>query len=264
MRIIKSKLLKENKNFILENIKQAKQYLEQGKLSDEDFKTLVSIDPTPTRKFVGWMGKQWINKTVTDIDDLRNTVEEYNTFLNKGKAKTKDVNAFKSFADLKNEVDTINKSGEGVSVKDLESDYEIIIDTPDLLVMTPHTHEASRKLGLSYFAFRDCTDEMGNTTGEKDSAWCTTYKAPDHFNDYYYSNNVTFYYVLVKSPAMIEQLKKAFPGSHKKNKKLEKYKAMMVVALAVLSDSKIDGYDGLDDQISPKDIKTFTRITGLK
>ena len=264
MRIIKSKLLKENKNFILENVKQAKQYLDQGKLSDEDFKTLVSIDPTPTRKFVGWMAKQWISKTVTDIDDLRNTVEEYNTFLNKGKAKTKDINSFKSFADLKNEVDTINKSGEGVSVKDLESDYETIIDTPDLLVMSPHTHEASRKLGLSHFAFRDCTDKNGNTTGEKDSAWCTTYKAPDHFNDYYYSHNVTFYYVLVKSPAMIEELQKAFPGNHKKNKKLKKYKAMMVVALAVLSDGKIDGYDGLDDQISAKDIKTFTQITGLK
>ena len=86
MRIIKSKLLKENKNFILENVKQAKQYLDQGKLSDADFKALVSIDPTPTRKFVGWMAKQWISKTVTDIDDLRNTVEEYNVFLNKGKA----------------------------------------------------------------------------------------------------------------------------------------------------------------------------------
>ena len=264
MRIIKSKLLKENKNFILENVKQAKQYLDQGKLSDEDFKTLVDIDPTPTRKFVGWMAKQWISKTVTDIDDLRNTVEEYNVFLNKGKAKTKDITAFKSFADLKNEVDTINKSGEGVSVKDLENDYETIIDTPDLLVMSPHTHEASRKLGLSHFAFRDCTDEKGNTTGKKDSAWCTTYKAPDHFNDYYYTHNVTFYYVLVKSPAMIEELQKAFPGNHKKNKKLKKYKAMMVVALAVLSDGKIDGYDGLDDQISAKDIKTFTQITGLK
>ena len=264
MRIIKSKLLKENKNFILENVKQAKQYLDQEKLSGADFKTLVSIDPTPTRKFVGWMSKQWISKTVTDIDDLRNTVEEYNTFLNKGKAKTKDINSFKSFADLKNEVDTINKSGEGVSVKDLEMDYETIIDTPDLLVMCPHTHEASRKLGLSHFAFRDCTDENGNTTGEKDSAWCTTYKAPDHFNSYYHNSNVTFYYVLVKSPAMIEELQKAFPGSHKKNKNLRKYKARMVVALAVLPNGMIDGYDGLDDQMSSGDIKTFTKITGLK
>jgi hypothetical protein len=43
MKIIKSKLLKENKNFILENVKQAKQYLDQGKLSDADFKTFTQI-----------------------------------------------------------------------------------------------------------------------------------------------------------------------------------------------------------------------------
>jgi hypothetical protein len=194
------------------------------------------------------MAKQWISKTVTDIDDLRNTIEEYNVFLNKGKAKTKDINAFRSFADLKKEVDTINQSGEGISVKDLESDYDTVIDNSDLLVMSPHTHEASRKLGLSYFSFRDCEG------GGKDSAWCTTYKAPDHFNDYYYSNNVTFYYVRVKSPQMIEQLKQAFP---------KKYKAMEVVALAVLDNGMIDGYDGLDKQLSKKEIDTFTNIVGI-
>jgi hypothetical protein len=248
MKLTYTKLLVENKKFILENVSQAKQYLSSGKLSDKELETLINIDPTPTRKFVGWMAKQWISKTVTDIDDLRNTIEEYNVFLNKGKAKTKDINAFRSFADLKKEVDTINQSGEGISVKDLESDYDTVINNSDLLIMSPHTHEASRKLGLSYFSFRDCED------GGKDSAWCTTYKAPDHFNDYYYSNNVTFYYVRVKSPQMIEQLKQAFP---------KKYKAMEVVALAVLDNGMIDGYDGLDKQLNKKEIDTFTNIVGI-
>ena len=177
MKFTHSKLLTENKKYIIENVSQAKTYVGQGKLSEDELKQLIEIDPTPTRKYVGWMAKQWAAKTVTDIDDLRNTVEEYNTFLTKGKAKTKDINQFKSFEDLKKEVDAINKSGDAVSIKDLESDYETIIDNSDLLIMTPHTHEASRKLGLSQFAFRDCGD------GKKDSAWCTTYKAPDHFND---------------------------------------------------------------------------------
>jgi len=127
---------------------------------------------------VGWMAKQWVNKTVTDIDDLKNTIEEYNTFLEKGKTKTKDINQFKLFSDLYNEVDQLNQTGEGTSLKDLESDYDTVLDNSDLLIMSPHTHEASRKLGLSYFAFRDCEG------GGKDSAWCTTYRAPNHFNDY--------------------------------------------------------------------------------
>jgi hypothetical protein len=243
------KLIREEVSRVLkENVRQAKQYHEQGKLAQEDLKKLIEIDPTPTRKFVGWMAKQWINKTVSNIDDLRNTIEEYNVFLEKGKAKTKDINQFKSFKDLHSEVDQINKSGEGVTVKDLESDYDTIIDNSDLLIMSPHTHEASRKLGLSQFAFRDCEG------GGKDSAWCTTYKAPDHFNSYYYKNNVTFYYIKVKSQKFIDKLKEVFPN---------RWKKMIVTALAVLPDGRIDGYDGLDNQISERDINTFTSIIGI-
>jgi hypothetical protein len=245
MRIHKP-LLKENKQYILENVKQAKQYVQAGKLSEQDLKTLIEIDPTPTRKFVGWMAKIWITEH-PDLDDLGNTVEEYNTFLEKGKAKTKDIYQFKSFKDLQSEVDTINQSGEGVSNKDLESDYDVVIDNTDLLIVSPHTHEASRKLGLSHFAFRDCE-------GGKDSAWCTTYRAPDHFNKYYHSNNVTFYYIKVKSPKLIEQLMQAFP---------KRWKNMVVVAFAVYNDGKIEGYDGVDSQIKPKDIRTFTNIIGI-
>jgi hypothetical protein len=248
MKLNYSKLRTENKVYILENIKQAKVYLDQTKISKEELKELIKIDPTPTRKFVGWIAKQWINKTVTDLDDLRNTIEEYNTFLEKGKAKTKDINQFKSFSDLYNEVDELNQSGAGASIKDLESDYDTVINNSDLLIMSPHTHEASRKLGLSYFASRSCKD------GGKDSAWCTTYKAPDHFNDYYYKKNVTFYYIKVKSENLIKQLKEVFP---------RRWKQLVVVALAVLDNGNIDGYDGLDKQITPNDIKIYTDIIGI-
>lgn len=239
------KVTKSNKPFILENLKLAKQYADQGKLSQEDLSRLVQADPTPQKKYVGWMAKIWIVEK-PDFDDLRNTVEEYNVFLSKGKAKTKDITAFKTFKELHSEVEQINTSGEGISVRELENDYEVIIDNSDILIVSPHTHEASRKLGLSQFAFRDC--EQG-----KDSAWCTTYKAPDHFNSYYYANNVTFYYIKVKSPEMIEKLKTAFT----------KWKEMVVIALAVMQGGQMDGYDGKDKQISKKDIQEFIRIIGI-
>ena len=235
-----------NKSYILENLNLAKQYVDQGKLSKEDLKKLITADPTPQKKYVGWMAKVWMTEK-PNFDDLRNTVEEFNVLLNKGKTKTKDINRFKSFKDLHSEVDGINKSGEGISVKELENDYETIVDNSDVLIMSPHTHEASRKLGLSKFSFRDCE-------GGKDSAWCTTYKAPDHFNDYYYKHNVTFYYIRVKSQKLIEKLKQAFP---------EKYKELEVVALAVLNDNMIDGYDGLDHQMNKKEIEKYTNIIGI-
>jgi len=246
MKVSNIPLLKKNREYILENVKQAKQYVQSGKLSNDDLKTLIEIDPTPTRKFVGWMAKIWITEH-PDLDDLVNTVEKYNTFLEKGKAKIKDIYQFKTFKELQSEVDDINQSGEGVSVRDLESDYDVVIDSSDLLIASPHTHEASRKLGLSHFAFRDCE-------GGKDSAWCTTYKAPNNFNDYYYARKVTFYYIKVKSERMIEQLKQAFPKT---------WQSMVVVALAVLPNGKIDGYDGLDKQIKKADIQTFTNIIGI-
>jgi hypothetical protein len=247
MNIKSAKLLTENKVYIAENLKLAKQYLDAKKISKQDFDALVKADPTPQKKYVGWMAKIWITEK-PDLDDLRNAVEEFNTFLDKGKTKTKDINQFKSFQDLKKEVDAINQSGESISVKDLENDYDTVINNSDLLIMSPHTHEASRKLGLSKFAFRDCEG------GGKDSAWCTTYKAPDHFNDYYYNNNVTFYYIRVKSQELIQKLEQAFPKT---------YKQLEVVALAVLNYGKIDGYDGLDKQMSSEEIQKYTEIIGI-
>jgi len=244
---IRKPLLREYKIDILENVKQTKQYVQSGKLSEEDLKTLIEIDPTPTRKFVGWMAKIWITEH-PDLDDLRNTIEEYNTFLEKGKTKTKDIYQFKTFRELQSEVNDIKQSGKGVSIRDLEQNYDTIVDNQDLLIMSPYTHAASRKLGLSHFAFRDCEE------GGKDSAWCTTYKAPDHFNDYYYRDNLTFYYIKVRSEKLFRELKKAFP---------ENWQRMVVTAITVDTVGNLQGFDGLDKKIKQDDIKTFTNIIGI-
>lgn len=249
MNLLKTPLHRKNKPALLENMKQAKTYLDKGTLSKENLERLINIDPTSTRKFVGWMAKQLIKKSVTDWDILKSTIEEYNTFLEKGKAKTKDINQFKTFQDLEKEVEYLNQSGEGVSVKDLESDYDTVLDNSDLLIMSPHTHEASRKIGLKYFSYRDCED------GSKDSAWCTTYKTSSHFNSYYYNNDVTFYYIRIKSESLMSELKQAFG---------ERGDRLVVVALAVLEGGEIDGYDGLDKQMSEEDISKYTGIIGIK
>jgi len=248
MKLLNTPLTKKHLKPIKENIKVANNLVSQNKLSEEDLKMLVSFDPSKTKKFVGWMAKVWINES-PDKDDLRNTIEEFNVFLEKGKAKTKDINIFKSFSDLKKEVEDINNEGNNLSLKDLENDYEVILDNSDILIASPHTHEASRKLGLTKFAFRDCGD------GTKDSSWCTTYKAPDHFNNYYYANGVTFYYIRIKSNQMLEKLKEAFPSN---------YKQYVVVAIAILQNGEMDAYDGLDRQMNSNIIKKYTSIIGIE
>ena len=251
---------KNENSSILENKRQAELYMTQGKLSDEDFIKLLDMDPTKKKKYVGWMAKQWIRQWKSNgekrfsIDDLRNTIEEYDVFLNKGKVKTKDINVFKTFEDLASEVKELNDTGEGLSDADKENDYDTIVDNNNILVIRPHTHEASRKLGLTTFKYRDC----GN--GNKDSSWCTTYKTSDHWNNYYFKNNVTFYYFLIKSDVLMIKLESSFPRI---NDNTTCGKNMRVVALAVFPNGEIDGYDGLDKQIHQTSVDKFRKIVGV-
>ena len=237
---------------IVENKKQAELYVTQGKLSLDDFNKLLDADPSKQKKYVGWMTKQWINNGGKfTFDDLRNTIEEYDVFLSKGKVKTKDFDAFKTFEDMAAEVKELNDTGSGLSNTELENDYEVILDDSDKLVICPHTHEASRKLGLTTFAYRDC----GNG---KDSAWCTTYKPSDHWNKYYLKDGATFYYIKIKSDKLMEKLKNAFPKIGEN---------IRVVAIAVLSDGRMDAYDGKDERFdigtSQTNVDKFIKIIGL-
>jgi len=235
-------------SILQENRKVAKELVVQGKLTPEEFEQLQTIDPSQTKKYMGWLAKQWVSKSVTDIDELRNKIEEYDAFVKNGKAKTKDIYQFPSFADLKKEVDELNAAG-SESKSELRDDYEIIMDTDKLFIAVPHTHEASRYLGLSKFQYRDCEG------GSKDSAWCTTYKAPDHFNDYYFKQQITFYYIRIKDEAMIELAKAAFPA---------RGGAMVVTALLVDKNGKVSScYDGDDKQMSGPEITKFRKIIGI-
>jgi len=196
------------------------------------------------------------NKSQLDYVAVKLNVEDRNEFnslmnaLNAQDIKYSDLKkqiedgSLKTIEDLK-KLKTTSKTD---TSKSLESDYETIIDNSDLLIMSPHTHEASRKLGLSHFTFRDCE------SGGKDSAWCTTFKSPDHWNSYYTKSFLTFYYVKIKSSEMIEKLKKVFPKN---------WKNMVVVALTVSEKNEIKGWDGLDKKMSSNDVKTFTNLIGI-
>jgi len=182
-------------------------------------------------------------KDKNEFNSLMNALDTQGIKYSDLKKQIED-GSLKTIEDLK-KLKTMSKTD--VS-KSLESDYETIIDNSDLLIMSPHTHEASRKLGLSHFTFRDCK------SGGKDSAWCTTFKSPDHWNSYYNANFLTFYYVKIKSSEMIEKLKKVFPKN---------WKNMVVVALTISEKNEIEGWDGLDKKMSSNDVKTFTNLIGI-
>ena len=236
------------KTVLRENTKFAKLQVINGKLTSEEFKQLVGIDPSPTKKYVGWMAKQWIAKNVTDIDELRNKIEEYDAFFKSGKAKTKDVYQFTSFDDLKKEVGELNAIG-SESNSELRDDYEVVMDTDRLYIAAPHTHEASRYLGISKFQYRDCEG------GTKDSAWCTTYKSPDHFTDYYFKQNYTIYYIRIIDELLIEKVKVKFP---------KRGGAMVVTAVLITKEGVVHSwYDGNNKTLTQSEITTFRALIGI-
>lgn len=238
---------------LYESLSQAKTYVTSGKLTSEELQQLIAIDPTKQKKYLGWMAKKWIDvgKTPSDLTQLKQLIPTFDTFVNKNKIDTKDINSFKSIKDLADKIDVIQSTGEHISTSELEKDVETILSNKDLLIMSPHTHEASRKLGLTHFAFRKCKG------GGLDSAWCTTYKTSDHWDDYYYAQDVTFYYVKVTSTELMEKLKELFP---------KRYDKLVVMAFAVIPMKKmvIDAYDGKDKQIKKSDIKKIVDALGIE
>lgn len=236
------RMLRESINMILESRQLTKALVQKGELSAEDYATLEQTDPTPQKKYLYWMAKQFLAKNAT-LDQLRNSIEEFELFLKRGRVKDRDINVYKDYASLKRVVDELNEKGVK-SNKELEDDYEVVEDTDDLYIAVPHTHEASRKLGLSKFAYRK-RDDCGS-----DSAWCTTYKTDSHFLDYYYNQKITFYYVLVKSETLKLKLKKIF-GKDWEDKTM--------VAMTVHENGNIDAYDAMDARMSDLEIKKFRK-----
>ena len=132
------------------------------------------------------------------------------------------------------------------SAKDLESDFETIVDNENVIIQVPHTHAASRKLGLSTYAYRECKG------GGKDSAWCTTHGSPEYFKDYYHDGNKTLYYIKVKSPEIIKQLQD------------KNMKSLVVSAVVVSDKNKISNiFDGRDEAIPSRLHSPYLEMLGL-
>lgn len=232
---------------IYESVKRGRQLVEQGKISSEILNQIIDADPTPQKKFVGWMSTQWANNNINNIDTLRSTVEEWYEFAEKRRTASTDIYHYKTFNDLQAEVEELNQQGDLQSGREAEEDYEIIRDDSDLLIMVPHTHAASRKLGLSHFAFRDC----GN--GQKDSTWCVTYKAPDHFVRYYFKDKATIYFVKIRSQNLQKKLTRNGFG-------VESF----VVAILVYENTNINIWDGLDHKLSDENTQKYLQIINLR
>jgi hypothetical protein len=190
------------KKVVFESLKGARQrFLDTNKIPEEVFTNLLKIDRTPTKKYIEWICKIYLNEN-PDLSQLENVVTEYDAFVNTNRVEEKDIEKFKTFKDLADYVDQKNQEGPSKSQK--ENEYKIILNTPEIFVVVPFSHEASRKIGFKWFAVKK------NTEGVLDCPWCIGYKNDTHWESYW-GRLDTFYYIKINGKLKDEIVRECGP-----------------------------------------------------
>ena len=246
-----------------ENKAQLKQMLASNKIDQEEFNQILSSDNTPNKKYVGWVGRQYLKtkepNAKFDWDSLRNAVTEFIAMVNNNTFTGDETNIEKypDYEALQKKVSEGNEkaAAAGPSKKEAAADMEVDFNSKDALVVSPLSHEAARKLGLSEFAHR-----VNPETGQKDCAWCITYKNNTHWNDYTDNQLITFYFAKPKTQEKLQELQKAFPKRNVQS---------LAILVSLVGDpdkeqGKItSGYDADDKQMSAADVKKYLNILGV-
>jgi hypothetical protein len=246
-----------------ENKAQLKQMLASNKIDQEEFNQILSADNTPNKKYVGWVGRQYLKtkepNAKFDWDSLRNAVTEFIAMVNNNTFTGEETNIEKypDYEALQKKVSEGNEkaAAAGPSKKEAAADMEVDFNSKDALVVSPLSHEAARKLGLSEFAHR-----VNRETGQKDCAWCITYKNPTHWNDYTDNQLITFYFAKPKTQEKLQELQKAFPKRNVQS---------LAILVSLVGDpdkeqGKItSGYDADDKQMGAAEVKKYLNILGV-
>ena len=236
-----------------ENQKQAKVLVDQGKLSIEDFNEIMTVDPTPTKKYVGWLSKQKVSGNLNDIEGAKDLISTFHKLATAKKIKQLDIVQYKTVQDLKAAIESADKIGATTSKSQLQGSFDVIRDDENLLIISPYTHEASIKLGRTLFAYR--ADEENGT----DSAWCITRADGNWWSEYYNQDKSTFYFVKVKSPQLLTKLEENGFGMEYSVVAIE----VPGPAIAGFEAKELTGWDAEDEDFGEETLDQYLTIIGL-
>jgi len=148
----------------------------KSKYPNIDIDKLWNGDPSKTKKYVSWTAKNLSNDS--QIDELLGLIAVFDK--QNSKFKVKDINWYKSIADLKSAVDAVLDSGPSKTQLRKESSSGAVKISEDdaWVVFRIDTKQAAQKLG-------------------RDAKWCIT--MPDkNYYEQYVSDGVKFYYFISK------------------------------------------------------------------
>jgi hypothetical protein len=188
---------------LTETLKQAKVYLAQNKITQEEFDRLFALDPTPNKQYLGWLSKQFIvSGKQMNLEFVKNQLEEYDVLKKRAGNREElkqDISQYKDYEEFEKSLETVN-SKKNYAPDLQEEDYIVLIDSPDLFIVTPGTHEASREFCQGMFSLK----------GQKDSPWCIGYNTDSNFNSYHHDQHLTIYLILVRNLDLIKDFVEKF------------------------------------------------------
>jgi hypothetical protein len=178
---------------MLEATAVAKQYVQNGKLTQNEFDTIKDLDTTSSKKYVDWIAKQVVNKNIDlnkDADDLKKDLQIYDDLLNRKIIKS-TIDMIKSFAEFKDVLKdsegkeskskTMNQDFFAEELKGFKKgqDYDIVHNDSKSIVYAIYNHKLSCAVG-------------------KDSGWCTTMPTSQSHWDNYSKQGTEFLYLIDK------------------------------------------------------------------
>lgn len=193
-------------------------FLDKGVITKEVFNKFLHEDPTPQKKYVFWMIKEYLKQaseeelvtTNIDVDDLFMGIlgpifsytTEYSTLLNRLPQENRDVYKL-SFTELAEIVDTINNGNDELGEKKSlrKKAYEnssVIYDENGVSVVVPGDHD-----GICYFG--------------QGTKWCVSMKGDSgHFTGYYFHRKNTFYIINVTGKGVQAKIKEYYQDKWEK------------------------------------------------
>ena len=152
-------------------------FLKPGLVDQSTFDQLKALDPTPTFKYLDKIIEFFISGT--KIDELEKTISRFHMLLGKNQVKTRDINAFKTFDQLRSETQSSETQyASKQETKAREKDYDLVHEDQNWIVVIPRTEDASCKYGAG-------------------TKWCTSGEENNQYKNYTRSG-ITLYYIISK------------------------------------------------------------------
>lgn len=146
---------------------------EHGTLLLKAFNEFVAADPSPTKKYLEWMIKQFLVHEFNSMD-ITSTIEYFHRNIQR--FQKKDINAYKTLKELEDTVKEIESkksqkiSGSGKAKK--------LYEDENFLLVRPDDKQAVQSYGAN-------------------TRWCITMKNASYYEDYT-SQNIVFYFMIDK------------------------------------------------------------------